>query len=98
MGGIYASWIIHPFAVANVLAHDIASTAASLTASLSAEWLKAAGSGEAGVRWHEFFDALLAGENRQISRALAAIVQVGETSGADALAGFYGTLMASGIP
>jgi hypothetical protein len=98
MGGIYASWIIHPFEVASVLARDIASTAASLTTSLSAEWLRAAGRGEAGIRWHEFFDALLAGENRQISRALAAIVQVGETSGADALAGFYGTLMDSGIP
>src|SRR5688572_8662933 len=57
MGAIYAVWIIHPPEVASVFAQEIANTAAPLTTSLSAAWLRSAGKGEAGVLWHNFFDA-----------------------------------------
>jgi hypothetical protein len=90
MGAIYAAWIIHPPAVASGLAQKIADTAAPLTTSLSAAWLRSAGRGEAGVLWHEFFDALLSSDRLQIEQERRNILAVGETSGADALAGFTG--------
>jgi hypothetical protein len=92
LGAIYAAWIIHPPEVAKILAEEIASTAAPLTASLSAAWLRSAGRGEAGVLWHEFFDALLSDEPVRGQIAMDKILGVGATSGADALAGFMGTL------
>ena len=101
MGALYAAWIIHPCEVARVLAQEIADTAVPLTTSLSAAWLKSAGKGEAATLWHEFFDALVSGSptpapNRRcgvgdstyLSEAVENILSIGETSGADALAGF----------
>ncbi|HEX5810335.1 MAG TPA: DUF2877 domain-containing protein [Anaerolineales bacterium] len=96
MGAIYASWIIHPAEAVHAFARDIASTAASLTTSLSAEWLRSAGRGEVGIRWHEFFESLLSGDPLHIRVAMENILQIGETSGADAFRGFYNTLMTWG--
>ena len=100
MGAIYAAWIIHPPEVAGVFAKEIASTAAPLTTSLSAAWLRSAGRGEAGILWHEFFDALasvgrIANPTYEtaIQESIAKILDVGETSGADALAGFIGSFV-----
>jgi hypothetical protein len=94
MGAIYAAWIIHPPEVASVIAREIVNTAASLTTSLSAAWLRAAGRGEAGIVWHEFFDALLSNDSLRIQETLRNILAVGETSGEDALAGFTGVFKA----
>jgi hypothetical protein len=90
MGALYAAWIIHPFTVASVLAHEIADTAAPLTTSLSAAWLRAAGKGEAGILWHDFFDALISTNAPQMQETMKKILAIGETSGTDALAGFAG--------
>ena len=90
MGALYAAWIIHPPEVASVLARETANTATPLTTSLSAAWLRAAGRGEAGMVWHEFFDALRSSDSLRIQKTLKSILAVGETSGADALAGFIG--------
>jgi hypothetical protein len=92
VGAIYAVWIIHPPEIACVLAEAIANTAAPLTTSLSAAWLRAAGRGKAGIVWHEFLNALLFHDSLRILKALKNILAVGETSGADALAGFIGVL------
>jgi hypothetical protein len=88
MGAIHATWIIHPFDVASVLAKEITNTAALFTTSLSAAWIRSAGREEAGILWHEFFDALIAGDTSNIQLQADKILSVGETSGADALAGF----------
>jgi hypothetical protein len=90
MGAIYAAWIIHPSEVASVLAQAIANTAAPLTTSLSAAWLRSAGKGDAGIVWHEFFDALVSTDLAQIQETMKNILAIGETSGADALSGFIG--------
>ena len=51
MGAIHAAWILHPADVAADLVKEIVNTAAPLTTSLSAAWLRSAGKGEAeGVR------------------------------------------------
>jgi hypothetical protein len=93
LGAILAAWIIHPREVASVLAEEIANIAAPLTTSLSAAWLKSAGKGEAGILWHEFFDTLIKAGPVQIQAAMEKVLAVGETSGADALAGFIGTFI-----
>jgi len=90
MGAISAVWIIHPFEVAKKLAEEIANMAAPLTTSLSAAWLRSAGKGDAGILWHQLFDALIAGDD--IQHPITNLLSVGETSGADAMAGFIGTL------
>ena len=92
VGALYAAWIIHPFTVASVLAQEIATTSAPLTTSLSAAWLRSAGKGEAGILWHDFFDALVSTSMPRIRETMKKILAVGETSGADALAGFAGVL------
>ena len=92
MGAVYASWIIHPIEEARPLAREIADTAAPLTTSLSAEWLKFAGRGEAGIRWHEFLGALLFGDLPTVRKTVENILDIGETSGVDALAGLQSTM------
>ena len=96
MGAIYAVWIIYPLEVTSALTQSIADTAAPLTTSLSAAWLRSAGQGEAGVLWHHFFEALAdrVDNPAYLQEAMENILSVGETSGADALAGFLSTMIA----
>lgn len=92
MGALYAAWIVHPVEVASRLALEVAETTAPVTTSLSAAWIRTAGRGEAGEVWHRFFEALCEGAEAEIQRCIDRILSVGETSGADALAGFTGTM------
>lgn len=98
MGAMYAAWIIHPPEVAGVLVQTMANTAAPLTTSLSAAWLRSAGRGEAETLWHRFFNALLSSNAGAVRDEIQKILAVGHTSGADALAGFLGTMAASPEP
>jgi hypothetical protein len=92
MGAIYATRILHPPEITDVLTREIVNVAVPLTTSLSAVWLRSAGKGEAGILWHEFFDTLLTGEILELP--ITKLLSVGETSGADALAGFFGVFFA----
>jgi hypothetical protein len=97
IGTMHAMWILHPPDVALVLAREIAEAAAPLTTSLSAALLRSAARGQAGIVWHGFFDALISDEMLRIQVALNTLLAVGQSSGADALAGFaktYQTTMA----
>ena len=93
LGALYAAWIIHPPAITLRLAEEIANSAAPLTTSLSRAWIRAAAKGEAGIRWHEFFDAVISSNDDQIQVAVNKIISIGATSGADALTGFFDTLI-----
>jgi hypothetical protein len=92
LGATYAAWIIHPPEIASAVASEVARAAAPRTTSLSAAWLRAAGRGEAGVLWHEFFTALLSEDQARGRASVESMLHVGETSGADALGGFLVTL------
>jgi len=92
MGAIYAIWIVHPYEIASALIKDITEATVPLTTSLSGAYLEAAGKGEAGILWHNFFNALL--EDKNIGLPITKLRSVGETSGADALAGFFGVISA----
>lgn len=93
LGAVLAAWIIHPPEIARVLAGEITNTAAPLTTSLSAAWLRSAGRGGAGVLWHDFFDALISEDAVTMQESIKKIMSVGHTSGEDAFAGFIGTLV-----
>ncbi len=93
MGAILATWIIHPFKIASTLAREISNTAAPLTTSLSAAYLKSAGRGEAGILWHNFFNSLITNDSAAVELQIIKLLSIGETSGADALAGFIGTFI-----
>jgi hypothetical protein len=93
LGAILAAWIIHPFEIASVVAKEITNTAAPLTTSLSAAWLKSAGGGEAGILWHNFFNTLIFNNSMIVQKAREELLAVGHTSGYDALAGFVDTSM-----
>jgi hypothetical protein len=97
LGALYAAWIIHPPEIARNLANALANTAAPLTTSLSAAWLKSAGRGEAGILWHEFLDALISTDVVSSQIAADKIVAVGETSGADALSGFVSSCLCENV-
>jgi hypothetical protein len=94
MGAIYAAWIIHPLDIASILAQKVADVAAPLTTSLSGAWLRSAGRGEAGRLWHEFFEAFVSTDTARTQETMSNIMAVGETSGADALAGFVSIFVA----
>jgi len=94
LGAILAAWILHSRKVAKHLAEEITNVAAPLTTSLSAAWLRSAGRGEAGIRWHEFFESLISGDPASIQKAMDKILADGETSGVDALAGFISVFAA----
>jgi len=93
LGAVLAAWIIHPPETARVLAEEITNVAVPLTTSLSAAWLRSAGRGEAGILWHEFFDALSLGDPSAIQLQINKLLSIGHTSGADALAGFISVLI-----
>jgi hypothetical protein len=90
VGALLAAWMILPPETAGLLAREISMIAAPRTTSLSAAWLRSAAKGNAGALWHEFFDALVHNVDSRIQTSLRRILAVGETSGADALAGFFG--------
>jgi len=92
MGALYAAWIIHPHEIASQLALEISEATAPLTTSLSAAWLRSAGKGEAGILWHDLFSSLLLPFSN-IQLPITKLLSIGETSGADALAGFIGTFI-----
>jgi len=88
LGSIYAAQIIHPPERARLLVRAVAGTAAPLTTSLSAAWLRAGARGEAARIWHDLFGALLVGDQTMIQSGTFKLLSVGHTSGADSLLGF----------
>jgi len=93
LGAVLAAWIIHPSYLANMLANEITKIAAPLTTSLSAAWLRSAGKGDAGILWHNFFNALISADEITIQKSMKQLLAVGHTSGADALSGFIDMMM-----
>lgn len=90
LGVIYSLWIVGG-AKAQAIIRLIVTEAIPRTTHLSAAWLDAAGSGEAGLMWHWFLEAIQSGDEADITSLTRRIAGVGHTSGADALAGFIAT-------
>ncbi|HYM67999.1 MAG TPA: DUF2877 domain-containing protein [bacterium] len=67
-------------------------TAAPRTHEISAAYLRAAYAGEVSDRWHPLIGAIAAGDAAGAGAAARGVTEIGETSGADMLAGFIGGL------
>ena len=88
LGTVLGAWAGLYGAGAEALALGIVDAAAPRTTTLSAAYLRAAGRGECSAYWHALFAALLQPDAASVPTALRALLAVGHTSGADALAGF----------
>lgn len=92
IGTMHALWATRPEAEARSLAKPMAHAAVSRTNEISGAWIAAAAKGEAAEYWHKVFAALLAPGELDLEAPVRALLQVGHTSGADALAGFVACL------
>ena len=88
MGLAHAFFVPFPAEQAAAFARVLAEGAAQRTTTLSAAWLRSAAAGEAGILWHQLIEAAAGGSEREIRRVVTRILQVGHTSGADAISGF----------
>lgn len=86
LGVMLAAWAGLYAAAAEEYCVPLAHAASPRTTSLSAAFLHAAARGEAMSPWHTLFAALACPDN--LPAALRAVLKIGHTSGADALAGF----------
>ncbi|MGD8515406.1 MAG: DUF2877 domain-containing protein [Anaerolineae bacterium] len=86
VGAMLWGWLArpHPQRFCTVLAE----TAVPRTTVLSAAFLQAAARGECSHVWHRLLQVLAAGQHLQLAAAVTGILAHGQTSGADALAGF----------
>ena len=81
------------------IAEAILSIVIPRTSSLSAAWLEAAAKGETHETWRSFFEAMDEGSIEKMEAAAIKILDVGHSSGADAMAGFLAlNLMDPEIP
>jgi hypothetical protein len=86
VGAMLWGWLAHPQPQRFCAA--LAEPAVSRTTVLSAAFLQAAARGECSDVWHRLLQVLAAGQERRLVAAVTAILAHGQTSGADALAGF----------
>jgi hypothetical protein len=65
---------------------------------LSAHWLQAAVKGTCSAPWHAFFERCLLSDRHQIYQAALNILRQGQSSGADALAGYVAVFRTARLP
>jgi len=83
-----------PDAELGEIAALLVETAAPRTHEISAAYLRAAHAGEAGEPWHPLLAAISIGDPQPLRDAVDRVLEIGETSGADMLAGFIAGLSA----
>jgi len=77
-----------PASDARSLSNTIYRASAGRTNTISNAWLSAASDGQAIQAWHELVDSILSFNSGMVDRACQNLIELGHTSGADALAGF----------
>jgi len=92
IGTLYAMRVLHTPARSTELATAILAEMKSRTNRLSRMWLDAAAEGKAAEAWHNLLDKLISRSDIANERSVERIMDVGHTSGADALAGFIAVL------
>jgi hypothetical protein len=95
LGAMVAIWITWPAGEAAALAESMALASAPHTTRLSAVWLQAAARGEVAAPWHDLLDGMTARSRETMLSAAERILNMGYTSGADALAGLTAALIAA---
>jgi len=93
LGAMHAAWIIHPEEKSEVITSTLATSAIPLTTSLSGAWLQAAARGLVNQPWMDFLETWIIDGQASIESSLRRLLSIGNTSGADSLAGFIGCLV-----
>ena len=88
MGVIYSHWVMGENSSNRLKIDRIARVAGERTNTLSRAWLQAASHGEAAAPWHKLVAAVISGNPADLAQAVNKILEIGSSSGADALAGF----------
>jgi len=88
IGAMYGLWSSLPTPKAKALTEAICTSSIGRTNRVSAAWLAAAAKGQAIEAWHDLVDALRAEDEELVTRVCRQLINLGHTSGADALAGF----------
>ena len=96
VGVLLAAWAGLFGPGAERLGPALVAAAVPRTTTLSAAYLRAAGEGACMALWHTLFAAQARGDSAVVARAVDALVSIGHTSGADALAGFLAVHFVSG--
>jgi hypothetical protein len=88
VGVMFALWALTDDDRAILLSKWITESARDRTNVISNAWLAAARRGEAGIEWHQFFEAIVIPDQKGLDQVTTALIKRGHTSGADAMAGF----------
>lgn len=88
IGSMHALWAVLDETVAAPLCTKLLHVSAPRTNALSANYLEAAARGEAAQAWHDILAAITHDDVAALSPAVERLVNLGHTSGQDALAGF----------
>jgi hypothetical protein len=80
------AWLAHP--TPGTVCRHLLEAAAPRTTILSAAFLRAAAAGECSVVWHRLLAVLANEKEQRLTQAVREVLAYGQTSGADALAGF----------
>jgi hypothetical protein len=88
MGIIYSLWANGEFKSRKSMIKKIIQLAGKRTTTLSRAWLEAAGCGEAADPWHDLVRGIIRDDLTLVEETIKDILDIGSSSGADALAGF----------
>jgi uncharacterized protein DUF2877 len=102
LAGVLLALALHQQQHADAELAEIASmmveTASPRTGEISAAYLRVAHAGEAHERWHHLLSAIGTGDAGSIEETAKSVMQAGETSGADMLAGFLAAMRTLSLP
>ncbi|GMQ77546.1 MAG: hypothetical protein BMS9Abin02_0034 [Anaerolineae bacterium] len=91
MGFIYSFWANSDINSRKSMIKRIIQLAGNRTNTLSRAWLEAAGRGEAAAPWHDLVKGIVRDDLTLVEETTNDILDIGSSSGADALAGFVAT-------
>lgn len=91
MGFIYSLWANGELKTRKSAIKRMIQLVSKRTNSLSRAWLEASGRGEAAVPWHNLVRGMIRDEPTVVEETTKDIIDIGSSSGADALTGFVAT-------
>lgn len=88
IGVMFGMWSAQSATDATAMTCVLNRASAGRTNRISQAWLSAAAEGEASQAWHDLVESIVSTDRRRVDQACSDLINVGHTSGADALAGF----------
>jgi hypothetical protein len=96
IGMMFGMWSALSATDATAMTQVLHRASAERTNRISRAWLSAAAEVEASQAWHDLVESIVSTDRRRIEQACTDLIDMGHTSGADALAGFIAFHLARG--